>query len=434
MNLSHKLLPLLILILSVSANSQYSPVYCGFEHFMKLKKNHDPAYKRGYEELFLRWKNESGNRGGEVYTLPVVFHIVYNEENQNVPDSVVLSQLEVINEDYRRMNTDAINTRDIFLPFAADCNIQFALANTDPEGNATSGITHTLTDRTEFELDLFAADNTLDEVKHAETGGVDAWDPQHYINIWVCNIGSSFLGQIFGLAYPPEGLSNWPDGSSAPDISNEGIVLHYPVLGRNNPFANDDDVEDNNGGRTLTHEMGHYLGLRHIWGDELFTNVCSEDDGIDDTPLCGSGDQFQCDYEANTCGSGDPDDLPDMIENYMDYTFDECYNMFTEDQTSLMRYVVEELRSGLIESPALNISESVTRNFRTWPNPANERLFLDINPNQNIEYQIFSAFGVLIQSGKVEAANIGIQHLEAGHYSICFRTGDAFSVHSFIKI
>src|SRR6185436_13006396 len=104
------------------------------------------------------------------------------------------------------------------------------------------------------------------------------------------------------------------------------------TAGRNNPHADDDGTEFNNMGRTLTHEMGHYLGLRHIWGDELFEDNCSLDDGIDDTPNCGSGDQYSCDYEANTCESSLPDDMPDMLENYMDYTKDHCYNMFTQDQ------------------------------------------------------------------------------------------------------
>jgi hypothetical protein len=434
MNKNILFLLLLCFICQQNANAQYSPVYCGYEHFIKLKKEHNPEYCAGYNELLRTWKSESAMRGGGVLTLPVVFHVVYNEENQNLADSVILSQLEVINEDYRRMNADAANTRDIFLPIAADCGIQFVLATTDPEGNPTTGITHTLTDRTEFELDFFAAENTLDEVKHAETGGVDAWDPVHYINIWVCNIGSSFLGQIFGLAYPPEGLSNWPAGSSAPDVSNEGIVLHYPIVGRNNPLAGDDGVAENNLGRTLTHEMGHYLGLRHIWGDEIFGNTCSEDDGIDDTPLCGSGDQFQCDYDANTCNEGDTDDLPDMIENYMDYTFDACYNMFTEDQASLMWYVVEELRSGLLENPTLSVNSQSPPGVTLWPNPVSDHLNISYNNEINATYRICSDFGQILQEGTISEKRINIQNLNSGHYIISIKAQELNLVHSFIKL
>lgn len=427
-------LTLLCALCKQSVLAQYSPVYCGFEHFIKLKKEHQPEYCTGYDELFRKWKTEVGSRGGGVLTLPVVFHIVYHEENQNLADSVIHSQLAVLNEDYRRMNTDAENTRDIFLPVAADCGIQFVLASTDPDGNPTTGITHTLTDRTEFELDLFAAENTLDEVKHAETGGVNAWDPEHYINIWVCNIGSSFLGQIFGLAYPPEGLSNWPAGSAAPDLSNEGIVLHYPVIGRNNPFADDDGVTENNAGRTLTHEMGHYLGLRHIWGDEIFGNTCSEDDGIDDTPMCGSGDQFQCDYEANTCSEGDPDDLPDMIENYMDYNFDACYNMFTEDQASLMRYVIEELRSGLLANPTLSVKTPSLPSAQLWPNPVTDYLNISYNDELKATYRICSDFGQIIQEGMVLNKRINTQNLVPGHYVITIKAQDLGTTYNFIKL
>jgi hypothetical protein len=427
---------LLLLISGIQAciYGQQQPAYCGFDHFMKMKHTHDPAFCRGYDELFIRWKNSGSQRGGDVYTLPVVFHVVYHEENQNLPDSVILSQLVVLNEDYRRLNADAVNTRDIFLPFAADCGIQFALASTDPDGNPTTGITHTYTDRTEFELDFFAAENTLDEVKHAETGGVDAWDPQHYINIWVCNIGASFLGQVFGLAYPPEGLSNWPDGSAAPDISDEGIILHYPVVGRNNPVADDDGIGSNDRGRTLSHEMGHYLGLRHIWGDEIFTNVCSEDDGIDDTPLCGSGDQNQCNFDANTCEANEPDDLPDMIENYMDYNLDECYNMFTEDQSSLMRYVIEELRYELLESPALLTPDTDIARLRIWPNPAQHELFIQRKNEDPATYCIYSSCGQHVQSGNLNSSRIRIDELYPGLYSVKINSERESSVMQFIKV
>ncbi len=355
-------------LLSAGLNAQHR---CGLDHYVQHQREHNPAYFEAYRRVLASWKAAGTERGGGgVYVLPVVFHVVYHEDDQNVPDSVIYSQLEVLNEDYRRLNADAVNTRDAFLPVAADCEIEFQLAQTDPDGNPTTGITHTYTEQTGFSLDLFGTTNTLDAVKDSEQGGVDAWDTDHYINIWVCNIEPTFFGQIFGLAYPPAGLDNWPAGSSAPSPELEGVIVHYTTVGRNNPFAGADDVNDNDMGRTCTHELGHYLGLRHTWGDELFFDVCSEDDGIGDTPLCGSGDQYACDYTANSCDEG-TGDLPDQLENYMDYTRDECYNMFTQEQKSLMRYVIEMLRPTLLEGVGLK-EPCYDGSISVRPNPASD--------------------------------------------------------------
>lgn len=384
-----------------------------------MQKLHNPEYIRRQSSTFEESKNKGETRGGGVYTLPVVFHVLYNSENQNIPDSVVLSQLEVLNEDYRRLNEDAINTREIFQPIAADMDIEFALATVDPDGNQTNGIIHTYTERENFEVDIFSQTMTLDEVKHTADGGEDAWDPLHYINIWVCNITVNFPAQIFGYSYPPAGLANWPAGSEAPDPSNEGIVIHYTTVGRNNPYADEDNTSDNNLGRALTHEMGHYLGLRHTWGDEFFTDICSEEDGIDDTPICGSGDQYVCDYEANTCDDGTLNDQPDMLENFMDYTKDECYNMFTEGQKSLMRYVIEEIRYQLLENVALVEKTGIKELSRAWPNPAKNKISFQLPGKTGIyQYEIRTILGELIAQGQSNVNCIDVSNFQSGIYML----------------
>ncbi|MFM9985372.1 MAG: zinc-dependent metalloprotease [Flavobacteriales bacterium] len=419
-----------------AALSQKNPVYCGFDYFIRMKKTHDQEWYRAYQSALTDWKQKRTDRGGGegVYFVPVVFHIVYNSNEQNVPDSVVHSQMEVINEDYRRLNEDAALTREEFLPVAADCMIEFELADFDPDGNPTTGIIHHFTERTGFNLDFFAQENTLDEVKYDVTGGADGWDPEHYLNIWVCNIEVSFFGQIFGLSYPPSGLDNWPGGSSAPNPGDDGVIVHYTTVGRNNPQASADGTDDNNKGRTLTHEIGHYLGLRHTWGDELFADPCSEDDGMTDTPLCGMGDQYACDYEANSCSEGGGD-LPDQLENYMDYTQDVCYNMFTQEQMSLMRFVLENQRLELLSGSALQTTEQDLIRFSIYPNPTADILVLNLAiDHQKCSYQIHNSLGQLVLSGIALSGELNLSTLASDVYTIRITNGSAVSTARFVKI
>lgn len=416
------------------SNAQNHPLIerCGFDRYVSHQKALNADYDQVYQEVLRTWKQTGNLKGDGTYVLPVVFHVVYNMEGQNLPDSVIHSQLEVINEDYRRMNADAVDTREIFIPFASDCGIEFELAQTDPQGNSTTGITRTYTDRAGFNLDFFSSTNTLDEVKSATTGGVDAWDPEHYINIWICNIEASDFGQIFGLSYPPNGAANWPAGSFAPTPEVQGIVLHYTTVGRNNPVATDDGFEGNELGRTLSHEMGHYLGLRHTWGDAtpFFQNGCSVDDGISDTPNTSTGDQFQCDFTSNSCESDLDGDLPDMIENFMDYTPDVCLNMFTEEQRSMMRFVIENFRPALLDG--VNVQEfSVENKWTIYPVPAQDQITIEGEIKDKTQWFIADALGQIVLQGQInlQATTLSIQTLSKGIYFL--RMGS--SVKRFVK-
>lgn len=229
-----------------------------------------------------------------IITIPVVVHVVYNTSSENISTSQINSQLTVLTEDFRRLNSDANNN----WPQADDSEIEFCLATVDPNGNATSGITRTSTSVTSF--------GTNDNVKFNSSGGKDAWPAADYLNIWVCDLSGGLLGYAQFPGGPP---------------STDGVVCDYQYFGTNGtatpPF---------NLGRTATHEVGHWLNLRHIWGD----GNCNFDDFVSDTPDS-DAPNYGCATGHVSCGS------TDMVENYMDYSDDVCMNLYTSGQKTRMR-------------------------------------------------------------------------------------------------
>lgn len=395
------LLCLFVSCLSVFAQAPNHPspriIRCLEHELVEVRDRQQPGYKAAVDATFEQAATrvahqQTSSRDGEiVYRIPVVVHIIYNTAAENLSDAVVATQIDKLNEDYRRMNADTTNTRPVFQPVAADANIEFYLANIDPDGNPTNGITRTQTDRTDFSslagidplsilTDLQACGLTIneimglfgfgtppnltaaeeacvnevlasfgggmDEMKDDATGGHDAWDTDRYMNIWVCDLNGDnpSLGLILGFAYPPVGAPNWPAGQNG-TAQTDGVCIHYQAFGNStsntaifSPFSDD--------GRTTVHEVGHYLGLRHIWGDD----ACGIDDGISDTPDSDAASDAAsgCNWSQNNCtGDGSPDQ-PDMIENYMDYSSDECQNLFTRGQVAIMRAMLEGPRNGLL--------------------------------------------------------------------------------------
>lgn len=277
-----------------------------------------------------------------IYTVPVVFHVLYNVANENLNDSLLISQIEVLNRDFNRRNPDSIKTRGIFKSRAGSARIQFVLASVDPNGMATNGMIHKPTTKTTF------GSNTgqlADLMKASATAGDDAWDPTKYLNIWVCDLSVNNQDNLLGYAFPPYGHPSWTSGSWVAD-NRQGVVLHYKVVGRNNPRATG-VIATANMGRCAVHEVGHYFGLRHIWADDQnMVNKCTLDDYIDDTPVQGIGAGFTCNLGANTCIEP-KNDMPDMFENYMDYSTEACQNIFTKQQVSMMRKSITDYRMDL---------------------------------------------------------------------------------------
>ena len=321
---------------------------CGSHEALLQKDGHFPGYVQAVNKTFDDAKASTSNKTNVVYQIRTVIHVVYDVAAKDLPDSILQSQIAVLNEDFRRMNADTSNTRSVFKPFAADAEIEFYLADTDPDGNPTTGITRTTTS-TAMWGNLFDI-AAMDGVKDDATGGKSPWDTDQYLNIWVADLSMPFIGDaLLGYAYPPAGAPNWPAGQSAPSPDDEGVVIHYKVAGRGNPNATG-VLAAVDKGRTCTHEVGHYLGLRHIWGDGggfSGTPGCTVDDGNDDTPNAEDASAQDCDTTKNTCVDS-PIDYPDMIENYMDYADEGCMNMFTNDQVAIMRSMLEGPRAGII--------------------------------------------------------------------------------------
>ena len=245
-----------------------------------------------------------------VVTIPVVFHILYNTAAENISEAQVMSQLDILNEDFRRLNAD----QDNVWSQAADTQIEFCLASQDPNGNPTDGILRMPTNLTSF--------GTNDAMKFTSQGGSDAWPASDYMNFWVCDLGSSLLG-----------YAQFPGGPA----STDGIVCNYTATGSTGTASAPFDL-----GRTATHEVGHYLNLRHIWGD----GGCGASDFVDDTPDS-DGPNYGCALGSAACGT------TDMVQNYMDYSDDACMNLFTQGQSDRMNalFAPGGARASLVSSP-----------------------------------------------------------------------------------
>ncbi len=244
-----------------------------------------------------------GAHARTVVTIPVVVHVVWNTSAENLTAAQVQSQIDVLNADFRRLNADAANTPGAFQGVAADCEVQFCLAVRDPNGNATDGIERRQTSTTSF--------STNDNVKHYNTGGLDAWPAGQYLNLWTCDLSNGLLG-----------YAQFPGGPAATD----GVVCDYAyfgTIGAGYPFDK---------GRTATHEVGHWLNCYHIWGDD--GTSCSGTDQVADTPNQ-ADENYGCPaFPTISCSNGPNGD---MFMNYMDYTDDACMNLFTQGQKARMQ-------------------------------------------------------------------------------------------------
>lgn len=384
---------------------------------VKINEEKHPGYRQAVNDVFENVKHSVSPRTGEIYRIPVVVHVVWKDSAENIPMAQIDNQMAELNRCYRRQNADTTNMRSIFEDVAGDPGIEFYIHE----------VVRVETN-TEFEPSLTGLP---DNVKQSSDGGSDAFNTQNFLNIWVCKIQPLvFFGQespVLGYAYPPANLPGWPADANAPSPELEGVVVDYRAFGTGMtytmPQIGDLPIE----GRTTVHEVGHYLGLRHISGDgfsgQLGIPDCDADDGVDDTPNQGLQSQFNCDASQNTCTEG-IDDRPDMIENYMDYSQETCQNTFTLNQIDIMRGVLEGPRAGLL-NPSTSVNDFAASNsFEVFPNPFNSSITIDLKSEVNGSCFLTDLLGKRIATERIagKRINLNFADLQDGIYNFSVQT------------
>jgi len=308
------------------------------------------------------------SNGNGIITIPVVVHVLYNSDQQNISDAQVQSQIDILNQDYRRLNGDTVNTPLVFHDAAADCGFQFQLAKVDPAGYSTTGIIHKKTSIQSFGVE--------DAIKFSAQGGDDAWDKDSYLNIWVGGLNGGILGYSSVVGGPKE---------------NDGVVVFYTAFG-----IGGTSVAPYNKGRTTTHEIGHWLNLIHTWGDA----DCG-DDQVDDTPPQQTSD-IGC--PGGTIISCTNAPVGNMYQNYMDFTNDACMNLFTNGQRRRMLALFQPggERNALLSSTALTatplqnpVSEPISTSISIYPNPSVDHITIQLSDDIAIgsQLEIYNGFG-----------------------------------------
>ena len=325
---------------------------CGSMEVLEAQLAADPALAKRMADIDAHAKRVMANpalqrTAAGTVIIPVVVHVLYNTAAQNISDAQVQSQIDVLNEDYRKLNADASKTPAQFAGLVADVNVQFVLAKRTPTGAATNGIIHKQTKTTSW--------STNDAVKNSKRGGDDAWDATKYLNLWACNLGQGLLG-----------YAQFPGGAA----STDGVVILYSAFGSRAKYAAGTYTTTYDLGRTATHEVGHWLNLRHIWGDASCGN-----DQVSDTPTQQTSNYGCPAFPHVTCSNSG-----DMSMNYMDYTDDQCMYMFSTGQSQRMNalFATGGARTGLLTSlggtaPRAAATPSLVT---AYPNPTSDVLNL----------------------------------------------------------
>ncbi len=310
-----------------SANSQLQAQntnWCAADTKFREQLQSDPEYAERYRQIkqnLAQWQS-SGMKGPQaLVTIPVVVHVVHNGDalgvEENITDDQIRSQIEVLNNDFQKLDPNSANVPPAFQSLIADFQIEFCLAARDPQGYPATGIQRINGGRNIWNL------TQADAFKPSTI-----WDPDTYLNIWVMRIGGTSSGTLGYAKFP------W-DADSI-----NGIIVDYKAFGTTGNL-----LAGHEHGKTTTHEVGHWLGLFHVWGDD--SGACNQDDDVNDTPVQASENYGCPTFPKISCNNGPNGD---MFMNYMDYTDDGCSGMFTIGQKARASLLLQTMRTSILSS------------------------------------------------------------------------------------
>jgi hypothetical protein len=367
---------------------------------------------------FGRKPDNAAQRNGKI-TIPVVVHIVWKEEEENISAEQVQSQIDALNRDFQQKN-DQSKIPSYFSPLAANIGIEFCLARIDPKSKATKGITRTQTSYTNVwgQMGTSLSNPTpRRRIYYSILEGHDAWDTKRYLNIWVGKLGGGKAG-----------YGSFPNATKPEDV--DGIVVDPYFFGTIGTGASNVNFDK---GRTAVHEVGHYLNLIHPWGSSITNFDCKDDDMVSDTPTqeeavsgCPSGLIFHCGKKI-------------MTMNFMNFVSDDCMSMFTEGQKKRMLDAVIAFRSELINSTACNSvgndDKQLISNVLVYPNPVNSELTVEIPNISNAKYVIYDVAGQKIIEGfsTYDKFFINVSNFAAGFYQLGINIENQYTYRSFVK-
>ncbi|MFN4145253.1 MAG: M43 family zinc metalloprotease [Runella sp.] len=387
---------------------------CGAVAYDSIMAKRYPYWKlkrQLLEDSLKVWRNMSPRqaRTGELcerIVIPVVVHVIHNNasgviggaNNTNISKEQIEEQIKVLNEDFRRKpGTLGFNDN----PVGADTGIEFRLATIDPNGQPTTGITRTFNAQSSY--NIFSEDILL--------ANLSSWPTDRYLNIWVTRFSGNFLG-----------IGQFPSVSGIPGLNEDnnlqertdGLFVDFRVFGRGGAVSS--NLYD--AGRTTTHEVGHWLGLIHTWGDAF----CG-DDFCDDTPPAESGNQTsRCGPFFSNCGGVR---TRNMTENYMDYSPDSCMNIFTRCQAERMKAVLEKAqrRARLVRYWCAALPFGPSLDVEIYPNPAAQTASFKVIQKSfgTFEIAIYSSTGAFVRREVFEdypswVVNVSLQDLPSGTY------------------